>query len=366
MRPHRGGNYLGFKPIFGHANVAFRHVYHNGLAERGGDELLGASDASGRYLIELAQSHDDLTALYRKGGANATKKNYGQLMRAAIENRSIGRIEMLSTAHGHVEDGRTWMPGFAPSNGRAETIEVLGPVPETAADGTPRLRWFGSDIGSSARDEGKTKNGHSVLLQLGIGGARILLGGELNRPAEDYLLRHYGGIAAGAALADAVAPARARLRSDVLKCCHHGAADVTDAFLRAVNPAVFVVSSGDDESHAHPRPDLLGRLGKNGRGEAPMILCTEILRSTHEKGREDDFARLRALDARVDDTDLDDAERKQARQDRRTLQDFIQRRNVGVYGAITLRTDGTHAEASFMLERPRGKQRWQRYDVAIG
>jgi hypothetical protein len=46
---------------------------------------------------------------------------------------------------------------------------------------------------------------------------------------------------------------------------------------------------------------------------------------------------------------------------RRELQDHIQRRNVGVYGAITLRSDGAHMELSFRLEAPRGKQLWQVY-----
>ena len=86
-----------------------------------------------------------------------------------------------------------------------------------------------------------------------------------------------------------------------MKCCHHGAADVTDEFIRAVNPLAYVVSSGDEESHAHPRPDLLGRLGKLGRGDAPLILCTEILRSTREKGREEDFKSSEPLDDQIDD-----------------------------------------------------------------
>src|SRR5690606_27810424 len=144
--------------------------------------------------------------------------------------------------------------------------------------------WFGDAIGSGAKDDGKTKNGHSVILRLTVGNLRVLFGGDLNRPAEDHLLRHYGGIAAAQPLADAVPAAAARLGADVMKCCHHGAADVTDEFIRAVNPFAYVVSSGDEESHAHPRPDLLGRLGKLGRGNAPLILCTEILRSTREKG----------------------------------------------------------------------------------
>src|SRR5690606_41194696 len=158
--------------------------------------------------------------------------------------------------------------------------------------------------------------------------------------------RHYADIAPGQPLEDAVPDARARLGADVMKSCHHGAADVTDAFLQAVEPFAFVVSSGDDESHAHPRPDLLGRLGKQGRGEAPLIFCTEMLRSTRERGLAADFARLHVLDELIDDPVTSPEEADAAREERAALQRRIQYRTVGVYGAITLRTDGTHVELS--------------------
>lgn len=353
-------HYQGFSPIFKHENVFFDRIYHNGLAERAGNQPLGPSTDG--QLTGLAQTRAQLAAIYPSGGPNANKM-YGRLMRAALDGGRVGDIRMLSTNHGTEEGGRTWLPGFAPSEARSTTIEVIGPVPETGPGGKPVLRWFGSDIGSRARDEGKTKNGHSILLRLDVGGLRVMLGGDLNRPAEDYLLRHYSGIAAGAPLSDAVAGAAQRLGADILKACHHGAADVTDEFLQAVHPFAFVVSSGDEESHAHPRPDLLGRLGKQGRGDAPLILCTELLRSTRETGREKDFKALRDLDDLIDDPGTTDVDRKQARKDRSALQERIRKRNVGVYGAITLRCDGQHAEISFQLESPRGKQRWQVYPL---
>ncbi len=135
---------------------------------------------------------------------------------------------MLSTAHGTLEGGRSWLPGFSPGESPDLTIEVLGPVVEPDGQGRPRLRWFGDSPGSAGRSEGKTKNGHSVLLRLRHRGFTLLLGGDLNLPAEDFLLRHYGALPPDRPLSDAVEPARARLRSDVMKSCHHGSADVTD------------------------------------------------------------------------------------------------------------------------------------------
>jgi len=350
-------HYGGFGPLFEHENVAFDRVYHNGLAERPGDELFGASDATRKFLVELAATHADMESLF-PDEASLGRKKYPKLMHAALNGGRVGEIVMLSATHGDRESGCCWMPGFAPSAGRKCTIEVLGPVPESLPSGATGLRWF------DGRDEGMTKNGHSVLLRLVIGDLRILLGGDLNRPAEEYLLRHYGGIGDEVPLSAAVAPAAARLGADILKCCHHGSADVTDEFLRAVDPFAFVVSSGDEESHAHPRPDLLGRLGKNGRGAAPLILCTEIFRSTREKGKTEDFARLRALDRRIDAASTSDEVRSASQAERKALQDHIQRRNVGVYGAITMRTDGHRLEITYRLEQPRDRKLWQSYVYA--
>ena len=351
-------HYQGFQSCFDHAKVKFDRVYHNGIAERTGADLLGPSDAAKRFLTGIIATDNDMRTLYSDPAVRGAKR-YPKLMQTALTSGRVGAVEMLSTLHGTKKNGKTWVPQFAPGDGRSTMIEVLGPVPEgTAAQ--PRLRWFGETIGSTGRSEAKTKNGHSVILRLTVGQLTVLFGGDLNRPAEDYLLRHYGGIAAGAPLSAAVAPASTRLGADLMKCCHHGATDVTDEFIRAVNPLAYVVSSGDEESHAHPRPDLLGRLGKLGRGPAPLILCTEILRSTREKGREEDFKKLADLDKKIDTLPAG-PEKVAANKERKELQDHIKRRNVGVYGAITVRSDGSHMEISFRLEAPRGKQLWQVY-----
>jgi beta-lactamase superfamily II metal-dependent hydrolase len=353
-------HYSGFQFLFNNENALFDRVYHNGITERATGDLFGASDASGRFLINIAESDDDIRRLYADAAVRGNKR-YPKLIATALGSGRVGKVEMLSTEHGTKEGGKCWMPQFAPSDGRATTIQVLGPIPEVAPGGKARLRWFGPAIGSTARNEAKTKNGHSVLLRISIGKLRLLLGGDLNQPAEDYLLRRYSGVRDDQPLSDAVAAASAHLSADVLKSCHHGSADVTDEFLQAVGPFAFVVSSGDEESHAHPRPDLLGRLGKQGRGAAPLVLCTEILRSTREKGRAEDFNKLRALDRQIDDPRTPDADRKEARKQRTLLQQHIQRRNVGVYGAISMRSDGMHMEISFRLEKARDKQLWQSY-----
>lgn len=80
-----------------------------------------------------------------------------------------------------------------------------------------------------------------------------------------------------------ISSARNVLQSDFAKACHHGSADFSGTFLAAVNPIATVVSSGDEESFAHPRPDALGAYGRAGRGARPLIFSTELSRSSAER-----------------------------------------------------------------------------------
>lgn len=373
-------HYKGFQRIFEEENVHFERVYHNGIAERPGDDRLGATDASGRYLTDVVVTHDRMKELYRLKSRRG-RMPYPKLMHTALTNGRVGAVEMLSTSHGDVvlKDGKAWMRGFAPGDSELR-IEVLGPVtePDDADPPNPRLRWFGDTPDSDGHDEGKTKNGHSVLLRLTYRDFSLLFGGDLNRPSETFLLRHYGNRGTAPRtdkqVEKMVERAAKRLRSDMMKCCHHGSSDVTDEFLEAVQPFAFVVSSGDEESHVHPRPDLLGRLGKMGRGDAPLLLCTELLRSTREfepealrkalakTTKELDEAVATARDglSEEEQKELDEAIRE-LRKARASLHRELFKRNVGVYGAITLRTDGREIVIAFRKESSSPKNRWQTY-----
>lgn len=258
------------------------------------------------------------------------------------------------------------MPGFGPSNNPEFTIEVLGPVVERAPNGTKGLRTFGNSMTATAMDEGKTKNGHSVLLRLQYRDFSVLFGGDLNLSAEHFLMRHYGNDGEAPttlALADAmINKAGARFAVDLMKRCHHGSSDVTDEFLEATEPAAFVVSSGDEESHVHPRPDLLGLLGKKGRGPRPLVLCTEILRSTREREDPGHRGKLDKLAAKIE-KENDVQRKKELQQDRAKILDQLFKRNVGVYGAINLRTDGRRAVVAFRSEKAKGTKHWLYYEL---
>ncbi len=356
-------HYLGFQKVFENEQISFEHVYHNGLLERTGGDLLGP--VTDGFLTDIRASKTAALNLYSNSVARG-RKLYPKLIWTALKSDRFGDISMLSTEHGKKEDGRTWMPGFAPSNNAEFTIEVLGPVVEKAPNGKKGLRTFAGSMTAKKMNAGKTKNGHSVLLRLQYLDFSVLFGGDLNLIAEHFLMRHYGNdgeapttMAESAAM---VEKSRARFAVDVMKCCHHGSSDVTDEFLEATEPAAYVVSSGDEESHVHPRPDLLGLLGKKGRGHRPLVLCTEILRSTRE--REDPKLRGK-LDELVDKIgEEDDTQEKEKLEAKRAkILDELFKRNVGVYGAINLRTDGRSAIVAFRNEKPKGVNRWFYYEL---
>lgn len=358
-------HYYGFKAIFEDHDIGFKTIYHNGLVERpvsGTFQKLGGvtkkDPVTGlKYIKELAEDTDAVEALFTDAAAN---KNYvfPRVMHEAIKNPRIKNFQMLSTHHGTVEGNRTYMPGFAPSDGREYDIEVLGPVVEFDGNGMPRLRRISSSYG-------ETKNGHSVILRLTYGNFRILFGGDLNERAEKFLLTHYTQrkkfpSETSSDYREMVNAAKERFGAEVFKVCHHGSEKVTNAFLEAVNPACFVISSGDQEGHVHPRPDLLGRLGRFGRGESPVLLSTELQRSTREREDQKLVKKLLKNIDQLAENPSDDL--------KKVVSDGIRelaKTNVDVYGAIYLKTDGERLITAFKIEAKSDLEKWFYFEYAL-
>jgi len=361
-------HYKGFAPLFEDANVSFDTVYHNGIIEDTSDDGLGAHvDIDGRrYVDEVVQDDDTMRAFLadtsRWVGTTSTgrpsPKMYGTLLNNLAQSGRVDRFQALNTT----PDTPTFLPGYEPAGDEpadnALAIQVLGPVLERNSDGADRLRWFGPTPQSRAYDKGKTKNGHSVILQLQYGGVRVLMGGDLNLSAGVFLLEQYGN--GGAPLAKAgdereaaIRRARAVFQSDVAKSCHHGSHDVPDDLLRAFNAAATVISSGDRESHAHPRCDTLGAIGLYGRGARPLIFSTELARSARERGvTREDLDKLERARERRDEATTDDA-REKAQAALEKMERTVFARGVEVYGAINLRSDGTRIVMAYRKEKLR-------------
>lgn len=348
-------HYAGFDPLFKAPNVHFGAVLHNGIVERKAKHSLGPRTKTGRprYLTDVIADRAALNKIISNPQIRG-KKRYPNLLKLASDSGRVGDIRMLCS-----EDA--FLPGYGPD--KDPSIRVLGPVPEKGPTGERRLRWFGST--------GKTKNGHSVILQLRYGLVTVLLGGDLNIPSEKYLLEHYTRLDPEPKTAvDQEMLVRAALdtfESYVAKACHHGSGDFTELYLQAVNPVATVVSSGDNESYSHPRPDALGAFGKYGRGQRPLIFSTELARSAKENIKHPHQLRKRikelakALD-RAETEEKKNAIRKQLDKELTRLE-----RGIAVYGMINVRTDGEKVILAQKLERVRSKaHKWDIHQLEPG
>ena len=321
-------HYRGFGKLFvknkGFKNqFTFKTVYHNGLVETSGSKLdsLGRVTADGEHITNLVRTDAQFKNLVKSLPKTGTYIN--TLNKTTAPKKSL--------YYGH-------SPLFNKGNMK---IEVMAPYTKKIA-GKDALPAF-------LKNKSKTKNGNSVVLRISIGKLKILLGGDLNSPAEDYLLSCYSkmdvtGIknklsntnlseadrqTLEAQLSTAIEKSSKHVGADVAKACHHGSSDFTIEFLKAINSIATVISSGDEEPYCHPRPDTLGTIGKYSRGERSLIFSTELARSSKE------FIELNKSNAK----------------DKKI-------RTITNYGMINVRTDGEKVMIAQKLERRTAYRDW--------
>jgi hypothetical protein len=224
-----------------------------------------------------------------------------------------------------------YLPGYEAGAG-AVSIRVLGPILEEIAGGGVGLRELGS--------EAVTRNGHSIVLRVDYDKVRLLLTGDLNTASQRLLLSYHDPL---------------EFASDVAKGCHHGSDDVDLRFVRAMQARVTIVSSGDNEDYAHPRPQVLGASARYGREAKsvkgtvlpPLLYSTELARSV----RLSRAAAVRENEAEGSQIDAADAQVKAAERNATFLPlEYTPIATDLVYGLINIRTDGARVLCGYMKE----------------
>lgn len=268
--------------------VQVENFYHAGLSWW--FDGLGSQNKKKRTLSRPFQGFYTKLLGGRSSAENATEKlsnpdkqtlsgSWGKCIKAAVDcmkasdSNQKTHIERLGT------DTHKWLPGFEDNNSDSKiSIRVLGPIAEgVGSTSKPGLKKFPDG-------ESKNTNGHSVVLRVDYGKRKLLLTGDLNTHSQDYIMKHYGKTAFPK-----------EWKCDVAKGCHHGSHDVSYKFLAGLEPVATVISSGDTESHDHPRPTIVSASALTGRKLLnttksslimPLVFMTEISRSYELKGIE--------------------------------------------------------------------------------
>jgi competence protein ComEC len=95
--------------------------------------------------------------------------------------------------------------------------------------------------------EGDSGNDDSIVVRLNYGSVSMLLAGDIERAAEDQIVRS------------------ADLRADILKVPHHGSiSSSTEAFIDAVRPRYAVISVGERSRFGHPHKMVVDRYVARG------------------------------------------------------------------------------------------------------
>jgi beta-lactamase superfamily II metal-dependent hydrolase len=305
----------------------------------------------GKYLTTTS------TRSWKLGG------NYGKILKAlhGEKGKSVEKLQRLS----HKSDGAA----LGDSN---VDVKILGPIEEEdTLSGKPALRYLDNNkVGGFYDLNGPslTRNGHSVVLRFDYDEVRIMMTGDLNFKSQALLQKKWDA---------------SEFKCHVAKACHHGSDDISWKFLRAMSPLATMFSSGDQETHVHPRALILGLSGglstpmkwnkPDGSGGSnvvkqtydgfteetlftPLLYSTELSRSVSLRTDMKAYTKHKNDDG----SDRFEAVENTYLKGKRAGEKEVPLENVHVadritYGLINLRTDGKTIMMAVMEEGNRNK-----------
>lgn len=326
------------------SKVSVKNFYHAGVGWWSKNKKRNLGEIKDGYLRTLIENRDSI----EKGltaGEYTLQGQWADFMDCIVKTEA----EVCRLSYNPKESFK-YLPGF--EKGNKVSIKILGPI-ETTVDGQPALKDFTSDS--------QNTNGNSLLLRLDYGQSRILLTGDLNQKSQQYIVESLTGNTQ-------------ELAADVVKSCHHGSDDCSYNFLQHVQAAATIISSGDDETHSHPRPNIVGASGATGFRKilddkliTPMIYSTEISRSLklgnpYQVNYDNYPVKEESIDIQLTDEKKINVLYKQTQSGglkEKSKESVISRLRVVdgiVYGLVNVRTDGSKILCATLNE---GKSKWE-------
>ena len=224
---------------------------------------LGPTDDG--WFTRLLHDRADAEQCIEKNNADTLSGHWKNFIKDIIELDDNTSFHRLGVKEEDLKNGND-LPEIWKDTSTCIT-KVLAPVTKNK-NGKLALK----DLGN----KGVNKNGHSICLRLDYGNARILLTGDLNSASMNWIAEAYGNSRID------------NFNCDVAKACHHGSHDISYKFLKHINAGATVISSGDAEGYAHPRPEVVAASAVTGHIKVdedkdvlitPLIYMTEIERS---------------------------------------------------------------------------------------
>jgi competence protein ComEC len=249
-------HYGGIINVINDKNFEFDTIYVAGIGKfKAGTRGTTLGDLDGNLLTTYFNDLDDLKRKFKKDGQKLINDFISAVDNAEKQGRLKNGIKRLAVES--PTEIKYVFPENHKINGLPFNIRVLGPIFRHHG-GKKGFDWF--------KDASHTVNGHSLVLKVNYGERTMMFGGDLNTDAEEALLEFHKD-------------SLSILDVDIAKSCHHGSSEFSVEFMAALNPYATVISSGDNESYAHPRADALGCAGKYTKSKRPLVFSTELARS---------------------------------------------------------------------------------------
>lgn len=327
-------------------HTVVHNFYHAGVSwwkNSKGERTLGKEEHG--YLVDLLEDENSISQGLQSPSL-CLQGEWAKFLECVLASKaSVSRLAY------NPKKQFDYLPGFEKDKNKV-SIKILGPI-EHIINGKPGVKSHGNNS--------QNTNGNSLLLRIDYGRARILLTGDLNKNSQHHLMEELAG-------------SRQELAADVVKSCHHGSDDCSYAFMQLVQAGVTVISSGDDENHAHPRPNIIGTAGSSGYHTlkddeliTPLVFSTEVSRSyrighPQEVSQKGYSINKSKIDVTLDELDKVSVKyehtksgglypsKKENSMDRLKVVDGI------VYGLVNVRTDGEKILCATLNE---GKEKWE-------
>lgn len=191
------------------------------------------------------------TLLYDAGPAYEEGFDAGESIVAPwLLRQGIRRLDVLMLSHGDNDHAG----GVPAVRERLRVLREVGTDAGAPCRAGERWQWDGVQFELLHPDEGVwSENNRSCVLRVESPGFVSLLAGDIERRAEQHLLRTLPG----------------RMKADVLVAPHHGSlTSSTPDFVRAVHPQWVLYGAGWRHHYRHPRPEVMARYAELGTQQA--------------------------------------------------------------------------------------------------